>query len=187
MNWYNVPSESMLPMLEIGDYIVVNRLAYGVHLPFAQSSLIKTGQVGRGDIIVFDYPPDESILFVKRVVGLPGDRLRIDNEEGQVYINDVKQCIPNCDMRTMTDREDLLTGVTIPEDSYFTMGDNRGNSADSRVWGNVPAKNIRGNARFVSVSMITKFFVIPVKVKWHRFFNRLTSSKDFLSPSPVNQ
>lgn len=185
MNWYNVPSESMLPMLEVGDYIVVNRLAYGVHLPFAQSSLIKTGKVGRGDIIVFDYPPDESILYVKRVIGVPGDRLRIDNVDGQVYVNDQKQCIPNCDVRTMTDKEELVSGITIPEESYFVMGDNRNNSADSRIWGFVPAKNIRGNARFVSISMITKFFIIPVEVKWSRFFNRLTSSKDFEGLAPA--
>jgi len=172
INWYRVPSESMVPTLQVGDYIVVNRLAFGVHFPFTQWSFFKTGAVGRGDIVVFDWPPEPTTLFVKRVIGLPGDKLKVS--EGQVYINDSQVCIPHCEVFTSGDME-----TTIPPGQYFTMGDNRPNSSDSRVWGFVPFENIRGRAKFVALSVKLGEYFIP-DFNWSRTFLGLNSSADFV-------
>lgn len=172
INWYRVPSESMVPTLQVGDYIVVNRLAFGIHIPFTQISLLKTGNVGRGDIVVFDWPPDPSILYVKRIIGLPGDKLKI--ADGKVFINGEQLCIPNCEVYSAGDFD-----MTVPEGSYWAMGDNRPNSSDSRVWGFVPFENIRGRAKFVALSVKLSDNYLP-SFNWSRTFQGLNSSFDFL-------
>jgi signal peptidase I len=114
---YRVPTGSMLPTIQLGDDILTNKMAYDFKLPFTELSISRTGEPQRGDIIVFLFPKNESINFVKRVVGVPGDTVLIENTE-----------------------------TIVPPDMYYVMGDNRDNSLDSRYWGFVPRKNIKGRA-----------------------------------------
>ncbi len=129
---FYIPSGSMEPTLTKGDRIIVNKFLYRLKEP------------QRGDIIVFKYPVNPERDFIKRVIGLPGETIQI--KESRVYIDGapIKQSfLP----------EDLRYGdfgpVSIPEDSYFMMGDNRNNSEDSRVWGTLPRKNIVGKAMVI--------------------------------------
>lgn len=126
-----VESSSMNPTLFANDYVVVNRLAY------------KFGQPHRGDIIVFKYPPDPTqIPYIKRVIGLPGDQIKIEN--GKVYVNGIALNEPYLNEITKGKGE-----WTVPPGNLFVMGDNRNNSSDSRSWGWVPLGNVIGKAEVI--------------------------------------
>jgi len=160
---FKIPSGSMIPTLLVGDYIVVNKLSYGVRLPITGTLLIELGAPQRGDVVVFRYPDDPSIDFIKRVVGVPGDTVRI--REGRLFVNG--QIVDRVDEGTYEYvdyrrrsavqsgrfREINADGVeytilqdpgrlasyprgpwVVPKGMYFMMGDNRDNSRDSRVW-----------------------------------------------------
>jgi signal peptidase I len=123
-----VDSVSMQPTLFENDFVLVNRLAY------------KLGSPQRGDVIVFKYPPDpQQTPYIKRVIGLPGDRIRI--ADGKVYVNEVVLTEPYLKVTTRQGGEYL-----VPPDSLFVMGDNRNNSSDSRAWGMVPISYVIGKA-----------------------------------------
>ena len=147
---FKIPSGSMVPTLAIGDHILVNKFIYGVKLPFTSATMIPISRPARGDIIVFKYPQDEKKDFIKRVVGLPGDR--VDVRQQQVYINDrplveayaVHQG-PSTQGQAINPRDDYGP-VTVPAGAYFVMGDNRDHSLDSRYWGFVRAEKIKGRA-----------------------------------------
>ena len=171
---FKIPSGSMIPTLWIGDFIVVNKYAYGVRLPVLNSKIIETGEPERGDVIVFRFPEDERINYIKRVVGLPGDT--VTYRDKQVYINGepVKQeaagpwegvglnrnppgSRPVKRLEYLTDEAHPIViyprrpngrvdSVTVPEGHYFVMGDNRDQSLDSRSWGFVPEENLVGKA-----------------------------------------
>lgn len=130
---FYIPSGSMEPTLQVEDKIIVNKLVYRLKEP------------KRGDIIVFEHPMlDPNIDYIKRVVGLPGETLEI--KESTVYINGKpleEEYLP-ADLKFMD-----FGPVTIPENSYFMMGDNRNNSQDSRVWGTLPEDYIVGKAFFI--------------------------------------
>lgn len=144
---FTIPSGSMLETIQIGDYLLVNNLSYGLKLPFSGTWIYKGDGPEHGDVIVFKYPGDPSIDYIKRVIGLPGDTLEIRNKV--VYRNGValeedytqftRPSYPNS-------RLDNMPIITIPEDSYFVMGDNRDNSQDSRVWGTVHRDAIHGKS-----------------------------------------
>ncbi len=162
---FKIPSGSMIPTLLIGDHILVSKLSYGLQWPtnckfvadfppitcYSSQTLIPFGKPQRGDIIVFRFPDDENKDFIKRIVGLPGDTILIRNKT--VFVNGVQ-----LDDKAYTQRIDpgVIDGhinprdnfgqVTVPEDSYFVMGDNRDQSLDSRFWGFVRAEKIRGKA-----------------------------------------
>ena len=181
LNWYRVPSESMVPTLLAGDYILVNRLAFGLHFPFTTESIVKTGDIGRGDIIVFDYPLDTSFwgtLYVKRVIGLPGDRIRV--ADGNVYVNGQQLCIPSCLVPSYPGPMQGDVENVVPENSYFVMGDNREHSSDSRFWGYVPFENIRGRAKYILLNVTLSLSNFSFDSS--RFFIKLNSSKDFTPP-----
>jgi len=164
---FQIPSGSMLPTLENGDYILVNKFAYGIRLPLGYHKIIDLGRPQRGDVIVFRYPENTQIDYIKRVVGLPGDRLKYIGKV--LYINDVpvkiKPLHPYAkDPRYMELEEQLddvshkvlhnpfdpgkalNTEVIVPENSYYVFGDNRDNSKDSRFWRFVPDENLKGRA-----------------------------------------
>jgi signal peptidase I len=123
-----VESISMQPTLYAGNYVLVNKLSY------------RWGNPSRGDVIVFRYPPDPTqVPYIKRIIGLPGDHIRI--AEGKVYINDQQLDEPYIKVSTLQGGE-----WTVPADSLFVMGDNRNNSSDSRSWGMVPIENVIGKA-----------------------------------------
>ncbi|MDT8384670.1 MAG: signal peptidase I [Gammaproteobacteria bacterium] len=171
---FRIPSGSMMPTLLVGDFILVNKFAYGVRLPVINRKIIDVGEPERGDVMVFRYPKEPSIDYIKRVIGLPGDRVAYYKK--QLFINGQ----PATQQRqesyagvgagvsmsgTQLLKEDLL-GVqhdilvddgkgslegefTVPQGQYFVMGDNRDNSNDSRYWGFVPEENLVGKAFLV--------------------------------------
>jgi signal peptidase I len=175
---YQVPTASMEPTIKVGDRVFGWQLAYHLKVPFTDWILFSWGEPQRGDIIVFRYPKDPSLDYVKRVVGIPGDTIQM--RDRVLYVNGEPQPVTdhNHDRSVLDDivdnpqikalYEEDLTGkkhwvmynqlgmqagtsevYTVPEDSYFVIGDNRDNSLDSRVWGPVPRANIRGKAPFV--------------------------------------
>ncbi|MBL3557344.1 MULTISPECIES: signal peptidase I [Marinobacter] len=161
---FQIPSGSMLPTLEVGDFILVNKYAYGLRLPVAGTKILEVDDPERGDVIVFRYPDDGTTNYIKRVVGLPGDRIRY--QDRQLYINGEKvdsrfvARLPPAELRreTLGDTQHdvfLTLGRTgrsgegewlVPEGEYFVMGDNRDNSNDSRYWGTVPDEMVVGKA-----------------------------------------
>jgi signal peptidase I len=163
---FQIPSGSMIPTLKVGDFILVNKYAYGLRLPVTGTKVVPVSEPQRGDVMVF-FPPNDDRYFIKRVIGLPGDSIRIINNI--LYVNDelaeqtVYPEIPK-DPRFLLMEEDLdgvvhriqkrkVAGrlgqnyaIVVPKGHYFMVGDNRDNSSDSRVWGPVPEKNIVGKA-----------------------------------------
>ena len=187
---YKIPSGSMIPTLFIGDHIFVNKFAYGFKVPFTEFFLDKPLYVTsesvptRGDVIVFRYPRDESINYIKRVIGLPGDRIAI--REKVLYVNDKPVAIEpmknehlesgiesDDDRRVLSLFNEKLEGaphpvlynmtsllnsdygpVEVPEGKILALGDNRDRSSDSRIWGFVPMENIKGKAMFVWLNFL---------------------------------
>jgi signal peptidase I len=147
---FKIPSGSMLPTLQIGDQILVNKLAYGLRLPFSNAILIDFGPPQRGDVIVFRYPVDLSKDYIKRVVAVAGDSILVRNK--RVYINGVLWNDPSAYFAD-GDRpgfggnpRDNFGPVTVPSGHVFVLGDNRDHSYDSRYWGVVDNREIRGKA-----------------------------------------
>ena len=164
---FQIPSGSMRPTLEIGDFILVNKFTYGLRLPVTNTKLIDIGEPKRGDVMVFRFPQDPSVNFIKRVIGLPGDRIRYEGK--QLYINGEavpKELVNESDTDQLEEvllQESLgdtthpiyndfrdpgpqMRELRVPEGHYFMMGDNRDHSNDSRYWGFVPEENIVGEA-----------------------------------------
>jgi signal peptidase I len=132
-----IPSESMLPTLEIGDRLIVEKLSYYTHLP------------KRGDVIVFSAPPElqkqgfeADQVFIKRVIGLPGDTIEIKN--GRVFVD--RELLTESYLAEAPNY--AMSPMVVPPAQFFVMGDNRNNSNDSHVWGFLPKANIIGHACF---------------------------------------
>jgi signal peptidase I len=155
---YKIPSGSMEPTLLVGDHLLVNRLSYVVKIPYFDNVLYTLGKPKRGDIIVFRYPENIKIDFIKRVIATEGDTVEIKDKD--IYINGAKMPdswghyrntppIPR-DFSTKDSfgpyRKDNFGPYTVPKDACFAMGDNRDNSADSRFWGPVRKEHLVGKA-----------------------------------------
>ena len=182
---FRIPSGSMLPTLELKDFILVNKFTYGIRIPIINTKILDVKQPERGDVVVFRYPPKPSQNYIKRLVGLPGDevvyrnkRLFVNGEE--VAASPVSDYIQEGTSLTQSRLEAELpssngdsaarfsilhdkTGFgrqrqrwLVPEGHYFMMGDNRDHSADSRSWGFVPDENIVGRAFFIWLSFGTE-------------------------------
>ncbi len=165
---FKIPSGSMKPTLQVGDHILVNKFIYGVKLPFTDTTLIPISQPDREDIIVFEYPVEPDKDFIKRVVGIPGDKVEIKNK--QVFVND-KPVDSSYSMHTdgqnlpaTVNHRDNFGPVSVPEGAYFVMGDNRDNSYDSRFWGFVEEEAIKGEAFIIYWSWNSE----AVGVRWNR-------------------
>lgn len=167
---FRIPSGSMLPTLQVGDFILVNKYEYGVRLPVLDKKVWDVGKPQRGDVMVFKFPHDESVNFIKRVVGIPGDTVVYENKK--LIVNGVEVTQESAGMYVIPSprqaREVLLLNekigenqhlilvdenqqsvtmqFTVPNDHYFVLGDNRDYSNDSRFWGYVPEANIVGRA-----------------------------------------
>jgi len=173
---FRIPSGSMIPTLEIGDFILVKKYAYGLRLPVTHTKIISIGEPRRGDVVVFRFPRDPSLDYIKRVIGLPGDHIRYERK--RLYINGnqvdlsvegkyslqgssgfslemalLKEKLENVEHQILVDPiSDMSTPClvngeyTVPKGHYFVMGDNRDNSNDSRVWCAVPEENLVGQA-----------------------------------------
>ena len=147
---YKIPSRSMVPTLLVGDHILVNKFIYGVKIPLLRKTIIPFSEPKRGEIVVFIFPNDRSKDFIKRVIGVGGDKIEIKNKK--IFINDKEfkdsygvfsdsLILP----KSMQPR-DNFGPVTVPEKSIFVMGDNRDESLDSRFWGFVDLKDVEGKA-----------------------------------------
>lgn len=189
---FKIPSGSMIPTLLIGDFILVNKFSYGFKVPFSDwftdpTYITGPGKPLRGDVIVFKYPKDHDLNYIKRVVGLPGDTVEVVDKV--LYVNDVAISSEVFDgtkiMEDMDEKykrfnfkffktktgehthiaqiheDNVFTAnfpkIKIPEGHYFAMGDNRDFSADSRSWGFVPFENIKGRALLVWFSLSLPF------------------------------
>lgn len=153
---FKIPSGSMLDTLLIGDHLLVNKFIYGTQVPFSDDHYLKLRDPERGDVIVFEFPEDENKSyfqrrdFIKRVIGLPGDVIEVQNK--RVYVNGELYSIPQEEHKdpetipAMASPRDFFGPVKVPADQYFVMGDNRDYSYDSRFWGFVEESKIKGLA-----------------------------------------
>ena len=160
---YIIPSGSMLNTLQVGDRLFVTKFSYGIHLPFIEKEIFSTGEPEVGDIIVFPYPMDKSVDFIKRVVGVPGDVVELRDK--QLYRNGApvhEDYIIHSDLGTDYHRDNMKP-VKVPPGKVFVMGDNRDMSQDSRYWGFVDKDTIHGKALVIYWS--SENFV---DIKWHR-------------------
>ena len=150
-----VPSGSMLPTIQIGDHLFVNKLAYGMHVdvPFVNTALVITHwrPLKRGDIIVFVSPVDRRTDLIKRVIAVAGDTVEIRNKK--LYINGELADDPNATFTDHSNRfsnpRDNFGPVTVPQGKFFVMGDNRDQSYDSRYWGFADERDVKGQATFI--------------------------------------
>ncbi len=187
-DWNNVPTGSMKPTILEGDRILVNKMAYDIRLPFTHISLLELGNPERGDVIIFDSKVSDKRL-VKRVIGIPGDSVSMSNNRltinGKPLPYHIKQRNPD-----IIDAEENLNGVNhdirvhlnarpqyssfnpiiVPENYYLVLGDNRDNSADSRVIGLVPRAEIVGRSSKVVMSLNYENYYLP---RTERFFKTL--------------
>lgn len=169
---FKIPSSSMIPTLEVGDYIFVLRYPYGLRIPFTDIQMFPTSPL-RGDVVVFDYPEDRSKDYIKRIIGLPGDTIRY--QDNKLSINGLEMPLTKGGERTyflsdgsvdvsgkfrerlITKSHDVLRKTSsirdgewkVPEGQYFVLGDNRNNSRDSRFWGFVPQAYLVGKATII--------------------------------------
>ena len=144
---FKIPSGSMLETLQIGDHLLVNKFLYGLRNPFNDDYLIRGVEPKVGDIIVFRYPKDRSLDYIKRIVGVPGDTLEMRNKV--LYRNGVEVQEPytqHSQPLIMIPGRDNWGPITVPADKFFALGDNRDDSADSRFWGFLDRNDIRGKA-----------------------------------------
>jgi signal peptidase I len=165
---FKIPSGSMLPTLQIGDHILVNKFIYGIKNPFTGKDWVSLGEPRGKDIIVFKYPENPSQDFIKRVVAVAGDRVEIKNKK--VFINDKALNFEgpiNLDSRIIAGKNpprDNFGPITVPKNSLFVLGDNRDNSHDSRFWGFVDLKDVKGKAFIIYWSWNRDKFA----VRWDR-------------------
>jgi signal peptidase I len=175
---FRIPSNSMMPTLLTGDFILVNKYNYGIRLPVLNNKIIEIGSPKRGDIVVFRYPEDPTTPFIKRVVGIGGDKISYNNETKVLSVNGkaVEQTQiglyrgvgAGSNMTGANEKREQLfdvthnilvqqdvyvkppyTEYTVPAGHYFVLGDNRDNSKDSRYWGTVPDENLIGRAFYI--------------------------------------
>jgi len=170
---YKIPSRSMVPTLLVGDHLLVNKFIYGVKIPYFRETIIPVTDPERGDIVVFIYPNDRSKDFIKRVIGVAGDKIEIKNKK--IYINDKEYSDSH---GIYSDRfiypaslqpRDNFGPVTVPPKSLFVMGDNRDESADSRFWGFVDLMDVEGKAFIIYWSWDSE----DQSLRWKRLGNLL--------------
>ncbi|MFD1216277.1 MULTISPECIES: signal peptidase I [Microbulbifer] len=179
---FQIPSASMDPTLEVGDFILVNKFAYGLRLPVSRTKVVDIGEPKRGDVMVFFPPHMNDTYYIKRVIGLPGDKIQVVNNT--LYINGkpqpqtLERALPPYNPQREILWEDIdgrrhlmakqvrpspyanIPALVVPEGHYFMMGDNRDNSLDSREWGVVPEEDIVGKA-FAIWMHWDKLFSLP--------------------------
>jgi signal peptidase I len=196
-DWNDIPSGSMIPTILIGDRVFVNKLAYDLKIPYTTLQILKWSEPKRGDIVVF-FSPVNGKRLIKRVIGLPGDTIAMRDD--RLFINGqfvrygppekeivdqihpleqdrylfLSEALPGKEHTVVFTPslpcQDSFRAMTIPDGKYFMMGDNRDNSADSRVFGFVDRKLIVGRATMVVISREGSF----LNPRWNRFFGGLS-------------
>jgi signal peptidase I len=188
---FKIPSASMEGTLLAGDFLLVNKLVYGAEVPLVGARTPRVRDPRRGDVVVFQWPRDRSKNFVKRVVGVPGDTLRMEN--GTLFLNGLAQLERFANRMRLRDKYETDFGwqathlsnrtadyrptrdnwgpLVVPDRNYFVLGDNRENSLDSRYWGFVPDSLIRGQPLVVYYSF-DSYEGVPAaflsRVRWRR-------------------
>jgi signal peptidase I len=197
---FKIPSGSMEGTLQVGDFLLVNKLLYGADVPFSDLRLPALRAPQRGEVVVFQFPEDPSKNFVKRLVGLPGDTLAM--QDGTLFRNGLPQVetyVSHSDPGVDPVAEDFRWQrnylvrtaeaqvgfhpsrnnwgpIVVPERSYFVLGDNRDNSLDSRYWGFVPDSLVRGRPMFVYYSYApdtARPFAWLTRIRWARLGERI--------------
>lgn len=183
---FRIPSGSLEPTLLVGDFVAVNKFAYGLRLPVSENKILSVANPKTGEVAVFRWPPAPTYDYIKRVIGVPGDKISYRNKILSINGKEAKQTFVNyttdesSGKAVATYKEDLNGvvhdifiradvpavdfDVVVPEGSYFMMGDNRDDSADSRFWGFVPEDYLRGKAFLVWMSWNSKMG----NVRWSR-------------------
>lgn len=155
---FKIPTGSMEPNLLVGDHLIVNKMIFSPAVSSVESALLPKREIRRGDVVVFKYPEEPERDFIKRVIGLPGDRLELRRKT--IYINGEPLTEPYAHLTEPSSESAAVTGdlrefygpVSVPPNQYFMMGDNRDNSQDSRYWGFLPAHYVKGRALFIYFS-----------------------------------
>jgi len=175
---YKIPSRSMVPTLLVGDHLLVNKFIYGVKIPVIRRIIVPITDPKRGDIIVFIYPNDRTKDYIKRVIGVGGDKIEIKNKN--IFINDqpYKDAFgiysDDTTYPAIMQPRDNFGPVTVPRGSLFVMGDNRDESADSRFWGFVDLKDVEGKALLIYWSWNSEEQDnLLKKIRWQRLGNLL--------------
>ena len=170
---YKIPSRSMVPTLLVGDQLVVNKFIYGIKIPYFRNTIIPITDPQRGDIIVFIYPKDRSIDFIKRVIGVSGDTIEIKDKKifinGKVFTDNTGIYTDKIIYPGSVQPRDNFGPVTVPKGSLFVLGDNRDESMDSRFWGFVDLKDVQGKAFIIYWSWNPD----ERKIRWQRLGNLL--------------
>ncbi|MEK2687580.1 signal peptidase I [Bdellovibrio sp. GT3] len=195
-----IPSGSMIPNLLIHDHILVKKFSYGLHLPFSDKWLLQWSSPKRGDVVVFKYPENPDVYYIKRLIGLPGDdivvkagqitlngeTLRLDSQQSDLfesgftyfkeYFDGDSHLIRFMDYKFEDDPP--AQTFKVPEGQYFFMGDNRDQSSDSRVWGFVKSDYVVGRAWVIWLSCDStlpsmRFMCDPAQMRWSRLFKTI--------------
>ena len=186
-----IPSGSMIPTLLIHDHIFVNKLRFGIHVPFGHEFMWQWDSPERNEIVVFRYPENPEVYFVKRILAVGGDEISVEN--GTIFVNGKafeQEPVENSDEDFQYFREnghliryrnkDLsqFAVVKVPENSFFVIGDNRDQSSDSRFWGFIPNKNLIGTAKWVWLSCdktmeSAQLLCDPQTIRWSRMFSKI--------------
>jgi len=147
---FKIPSGSMIPTLQIGDWLLVNKFIYGIKIPLTRKTLIPIKEPQRGDIVVFIYPMDRTKDFIKRVIGVAGDVIEIRNKKisinGSPFDDTYGIFTDSLILPRSMQPRDNFGPVKVPDGHIFAMGDNRDNSYDGRFWGFVKLKDVVGKA-----------------------------------------
>jgi len=179
---FKIPTGSMENNLLIGDHLIVNKMIFAPTVTAVERAILPRREVRRGDVIVFKYPEEPERDFIKRVIGLPGDRLELRRKK--VFINGKPIDEPYVQLleppsaegapRTGDLREEYGP-VTVPEHQYFMMGDNRDNSQDSRYWGFLPETYVKGKALFIYFSFEENGSLANIfsDIRWGRLLKRV--------------
>ena len=176
---FKIPTGSMEPNLLVGDHLIVNKMIFSPAVTGLERALLPHREIRRGDVIVFKYPEEPERDFIKRVIGLPGDRLELRRKT--IYINGEPVVEPYAHLTAPAseaggatdDLREYYGPVTVPARQYFMMGDNRDNSQDSRYWGFLPAHYVKGKALFIYFSFEEGSSLANVLqgTRWDRLLN----------------
>ncbi|WP_417909961.1 signal peptidase I [Candidatus Electronema sp. PJ] len=176
---FKIPSGSMLETLQIGDHVLVSKFIYGIRNPFSGEVLVPIKEPKRGDIVVFKYPQDPSLDYIKRVIAVGGETVEIKDKKvfinGQPLADEHGQFKDNQIIPASDGPRDNLGPIAVPAGKLFVMGDNRDNSFDSRFWGFVDLKAVRGKAFILYWSWDLNEKLLSVdrftSVRWGRIGN----------------
>jgi signal peptidase I len=176
---FKIPTGSMEPNLLVGDHLIVNKMIFAPAMTGLERAILPGRDIARGDVVVFKFPEEPERDFIKRVIGLPGDRLEVRKK--LVYINGEPIDEPYAQRTgpprplTEADLRENYGPVTVPSDQYFMMGDHRDNSEDSRFWGFLPKSYVKGQALFIYFSFEEAGSLTGLlgDIRWGRLLDRV--------------